>query len=114
MAKKKSTAKTAEKTPSIEDAMEELQSIVQSLEGGQEPLDESLQQFERGMKLLRTCHQQLEKASSRIEILTGIDGDGNIASEDFDGTATASKSQRTKSSLDASPDEDGIDPASLF
>ena len=114
MAKKKTTKKSADNETSIEEAMDELQTIVQTLEGGQEPLEESLQQFERGMKLLRTCHQQLEKAASRIEILTGIEPDGTIASEEFDGTATASRQTARRPSEAPSTDEDGIDPASLF
>ena len=87
MAKKKARA-TADETPSIEESMNELQEIVQSLEGGQDPLDVSLKKFERGMKLLRTCHQQLEAAASRIEILTSVGSDGEVRTESFDGRAT--------------------------
>ncbi len=112
MAKKKTAAKSKDAAPPIEEAMDELQEIVQALESGQEPLDASLQQFERGMKLLRTCHQQLEKAASRIEILTGVEPDGTINSAEFDGTATAVKKSRSSASDDE--EEDGMDPASLF
>lgn len=92
MAKKKRAKKTSTAELPIEESMEELQQIVESLEGGQEPLDESLKKFERGMYLLRNCHQQLDAAASKIELLTGFDADGNPVTTEFDGTATYSSS----------------------
>ena len=88
MAKKK-TAKSAVEKLSIEDAMIELQEIVDVLESGQEPLDESLSKYERGMALLRTCHLQLDSAAQRIEIVTGAADDGSVVTRPFDAAATA-------------------------
>ena len=90
MAKKKKKATGKNDVP-IEDAMEELDAIVEALESGQTSLSESLERFERGMVLLRNCHQQLDSAAQRIETLSGIDEDGNILTTPFDGTATASR-----------------------
>lgn len=68
--------------------MQELQEIVDSLEAGREPLDVSLEKFERGMALLKNCHRQLDAAAARIEILTGVDDEGNVTTAPFDGSAT--------------------------
>ena len=99
MAKKKratSRTKPAEKASAeetslgpIEDAMEELESIVDGLESGQTTLSESLENFERGMLLLRHCHQQLEHTAQRIEVLSGMSDDGSAQTTEFDGSATA-------------------------
>ena len=107
MAKKKSKPKDTPPEPSIEDAMDELQEIVQRLESGQDPLDVSLQKFERGMELLRSCHQQLEQAASRIEILTGFDSDGAPTTAPFDGTSTVARQAASPSDEDEEePDDD--------
>ena len=103
--KKKSEEKTGS-TSSIEEAMSELHEIVQALENGQDPLDASLSKFERGMTLLRTCHDQLEAAAARIEILTGIESDGVVRTDSFDGSATAANA-------DSSTNEGGND-STLF
>lgn len=99
MAKKKSPAKM-----SIEEAMEELQTIVSELETGQESLESSLTGFERGMALLKTCHERLDAAAQRIEIVTGAAEDGTVTTEVFDTTATSS------TATDGSPQDDAGTP----
>lgn len=91
MAKKKKKNAAPKIDLSMEQAMGELDEIVEILESGQAPLSESLERFERGMTLLRHCHSQLDGAAQRIEILTGINEDGEISSTAFDGRATADK-----------------------
>ncbi len=76
MAKKTAKKKPVEKTLDFEDALEQLQQIVQHLEEGEVGLDESLRQYERGVKLLRRCHDLLAGAQRRIELLGGVDGQG--------------------------------------
>ena len=94
MAKKRKsdTAKEAAE-PAIEVAMEELGTIVSQLESGQSPLEESLQLYERGIKLLRQCHQILDGATSRIEVLTRFDADGDAVTTEFDGSSTFQQKQ---------------------
>lgn len=75
-------------TPTFEEAVSELQSIVGQLEDGALPLQESMLQFERGVSLLRNCYQVLEQAEQRIEILTSIERDGTVATEVFDASST--------------------------
>jgi len=116
MAKKKNKL-IPDDQPSIEAAMEELEGIVETLESGQTPLVDSMSRYERGMALLKNCHQQLEQAAQRIEIVTGIDREGNAITTAFDGTATASVQAKMSIPVDSDDDEDeedGIDSASLF
>ena len=53
----------------FEDALAELEGIVQRLEKGELPLEESLKLYEEGIRLSRLCHAKLEEAEGRIEIL---------------------------------------------
>ncbi len=54
---------------------------MQDLEQGELSLTESLQKYEEGVRCLKFCHQQLESAEQRIEILTGMDAEGNAVTE---------------------------------
>jgi exodeoxyribonuclease VII small subunit len=61
----------------FEDAMKELETIVQSLERGELRLEESLRLFERGVALARQCRSSLEGAELKVhELLAGDDEDG--------------------------------------
>lgn len=75
MAKKKS-ARGADEVP-FESAMGELEDIVRRLEGGGGTLDESLDDYSKAIKLLEACHVRLNDAQERVEILTGMDAEGN-------------------------------------
>ncbi|QDV30885.1 Exodeoxyribonuclease 7 small subunit [Planctopirus ephydatiae] len=67
MARKKSSSST--EGPSFEEALEELQGIVDQLDEGQLPLNDALQGFERGIHLYRVCSEILENAESKVEML---------------------------------------------
>ena len=60
----KSTAK-----PSFEDALTQLEQIVESMESGEVPLAELLAKFEEGNKLLKLCESRLKDAELKIELL---------------------------------------------
>ncbi len=69
---------------SFEEALAELESIVQKLESGQVKLDESVRFYERGIFLRNFCNKKLEQAKSKIDLLQ-TDANGNIISkESFD------------------------------
>lgn len=55
---------------SFEDAMEELESIVEAMEGEQLPLDELVTRYEEGSALLKHCTSALASAKKRIELIT--------------------------------------------
>ncbi len=62
--------KASSKTPSFEQALAELESLVETMEQGELSLEDSLKSFERGVLLTRTCQQALKEAEQKIEILT--------------------------------------------
>jgi exodeoxyribonuclease VII small subunit len=57
------------KTIDFEQALGELEAVVQKLEHGDLPLEEALKQFERGIELTRGCQASLKQAEQRVEIL---------------------------------------------
>ncbi len=54
---------------SFEEALDELETLVEHLEAGEITLDDSLKTFERGVALYRSGREQLEKAEKKVEIL---------------------------------------------
>jgi exodeoxyribonuclease VII small subunit len=58
------------KSVDFEQALRELETVVEKLEHGDLPLEESLRHFERGVALTRECQAALKAAEARIEILT--------------------------------------------
>ena len=57
----------------FEDALAELEQIVQRLEKGELPLEESLQAFERGIALVRALSERLAQVEQRVEVLLRSD-----------------------------------------
>jgi len=55
----------------FEDALTELESLVDTLEEGELTLEQSLAAFECGIKLTRTCQKALDTAEQKVRILTG-------------------------------------------
>ena len=85
MAKKgKSSDSTADRAANFEASLEKLEQVVHQLEEGQLGLSQSLERYEEGVKHLKQCYQALEQAERKIELLAGIDADGNAITEPFD------------------------------
>ncbi|MHC4177542.1 MAG: exodeoxyribonuclease VII small subunit [Planctomycetota bacterium] len=76
--------------PSFEEALNRLEEIVHLLEEGEIGLDEALQRYEEGVKLLRQAYDLLGRAERRIELLSGVDAEGNPISRPFGDQATLS------------------------
>lgn len=55
---------------SFEQAIEELEQLVQKMERGDLSLDESLQSYERGIALYRHCQTALEQAELKVRQLS--------------------------------------------
>ena len=55
--------------PTFEEALQQLEQVVQKLEKGELPLEESLALYEDGIRLARLCHGKLEEAEGKIELL---------------------------------------------
>ncbi len=70
----KTSAKKSEKEVeelSYEEALAELEGIVESLEDGQSQLEESMKLFERGQALVTHCGALLESAQLKVQKLAG-------------------------------------------
>ena len=83
MAKKKPTPRD-ECANSFEESLEELEKIVAELESGKLGLADALERYEQGVKHLKGCQQLLELAERKIELLSGVDADGNPITKPFD------------------------------
>ncbi len=59
----------------FENALEDLEKIVNELEKGGLSLDDSLDKFSRGMKLIKMCHSRLDKAEKKIELVLKENGE---------------------------------------
>ena len=53
----------------FENALEQLEKIVETLESGGLSLEQSLKQFEEGMKLSKYCSQKLEETEKKISLI---------------------------------------------
>jgi exodeoxyribonuclease VII small subunit len=85
LAKKKPTPRE-ECAATFEQSLEELEKIVAELESGKLGLSEALARYEQGVKHLKACQELLERAERKIELLSGLDADGNPVTEPFDET----------------------------
>ncbi|MDE3085088.1 MAG: exodeoxyribonuclease VII small subunit [Verrucomicrobiota bacterium] len=68
---------TKEPQLSFEDALAQLEDVVESMESGEVPLAKLLAKFEEGSKLLKVCEARLKDAEMKIEQLKK-QGDGAI------------------------------------
>lgn len=107
MAKKKVVKKktNADKTNDLpfEESLAEIEAIVTDLESGELGLSDSLTRYEEGVGHLKRCQTQLDAAERRIELLSGVDAQGNPVTEAFDAEAstdleTKAQSRATKRS----------------
>lgn len=86
--------------PTFEESLEKLEQSVRQLEDGRLGLSQSLQCYEEGVKQLKHCYRALEATERKIELLAGVDAEGNPVTEPFDEAEmtldekAASRSQR--------------------
>ena len=66
----------------FEQAMKQLEQIVQELESGDMPLEMAIKKFEEGIQLSKFCTEKLDESEKRITILTQ-DGAGNVSDMPF-------------------------------
>jgi exodeoxyribonuclease VII small subunit len=79
-----------DKTLDFEQALAELEGLVERLEHGDLPLDEALKAFERGVALTRQCQLSLQAAQQKVEILMKRSGKATL--EPFEEAADESPS----------------------
>jgi exodeoxyribonuclease VII small subunit len=66
----------------FEQAMKQLEQIVQELESGDMPLETAIKKFEEGIQLSKFCTDKLDESEKRITILVQ-DAAGNISDMPF-------------------------------
>lgn len=111
----------ADGSPGFEQALAELENIMHELEEGRLGLAEGLARYERGVALLKQCYEILERAERRIELLCGLDAEGNPITEPFEATGEVSlevkaqsRSRRRSAPKPAPAEEETGEPGSLF
>ncbi len=62
------------KNVNFEEALEELEGLVEQLEDGDLSLEESLAAFEKGVRIARECQDALKQAEQRVQILLQQNG----------------------------------------
>jgi exodeoxyribonuclease VII small subunit len=67
------------KPADFEQALAELESLVERLEKGDLPLEEALRTFERGVALTRHCQASLTAAQQKVEILLKRSGQTDVS-----------------------------------
>ena len=120
MAKKKPTQREDrnECATSFEESLDALEAIVSDLETGKLGLSDALSRYEQGVRHLKACQQLLERAERKIEVLSGMDADGNPITSPYADRETesleekaASRARRrtsgSKASADPSPPSEG-------
>jgi exodeoxyribonuclease VII small subunit len=65
-------------TLDFEQALKELEEIVERMERGDATLEESLKYFERGIALTRRCQEALKAAEQKVEILIEQNGKADV------------------------------------
>ena len=62
-------AKQTEKKQTFEEALTELEKIVEKVEQGEIGLEESIEKYAQGMQLIKHCRDILDQAEKRIETI---------------------------------------------
>lgn len=71
-------------TMSFEDALRELEAIVETLEQGRGSLDDAIAAYERGAALKKHCQKKLEEARLKVEKIKLDESGQPSGTTDFD------------------------------
>ncbi|WP_101759080.1 exodeoxyribonuclease VII small subunit [Oceanicoccus sp. KOV_DT_Chl] len=64
----------AKKGVDFEEALDQLEELVEDMENGDLSLEESLKAFEQGIKLTRECQSALTQAEQKVQMLIAENG----------------------------------------
>ncbi|MGH7243371.1 MAG: exodeoxyribonuclease VII small subunit [Phycisphaerales bacterium] len=70
MAKRPDHSEKADAELSFEDALTQVEAVIEAIEAGEIGLEKSLTEYERGVRLIKRCREVLANAEQRIEMLT--------------------------------------------
>ena len=69
------------KSIDFEEALDQLEELVEDMENGDLTLEESLKAFEQGIKLTRECQSALSQAEQKVQLL--IEENGKLKTVDI-------------------------------
>ncbi|WP_088329965.1 exodeoxyribonuclease VII small subunit [Lacimicrobium sp. SS2-24] len=72
------TSRKKNENLSFEDALKELEHIVEQMEQGELPLEQALQKFERGVELTRVSQARLQQAEQKVQKLVAQQGQSTL------------------------------------
>ncbi len=72
----------SKKTIDFEEALDQLEELVEEMETGDLTLEESLKAFEQGIKLTRDCQSALTQAEQKVQML--IEENGKLKTVELD------------------------------
>ena len=72
------------KAVDFEEALDQLENLVEAMEGGDLSLEDSLKAFEQGIKLSRECQTALSTAEQKVQLL--LEENGQLTAVDLDDT----------------------------
>jgi exodeoxyribonuclease VII small subunit len=111
MARKKVSTPDDGAAPSFEEALAELEAVVEAMEEEQLPLEELVSHYEKGSALLKRCESVLKSARDRLELITLRNQDENA----LDSRATTLHAAATSPEATELPDDtDDDDDIRLF
>ena len=104
-AKKTSKASADQAAPNFEQALEELEGLVEAMESEELPLEQLVANYEKGSKLLAHCQTVLESARERIELIT-LDNPQDSGLEQAAASSDGESAQTAKPSEPSNEDDD--------
>ena len=99
---------TSAKSPAFEDALSDLERLVEAMENDQLPLEDLVSHYEKGAKLLQHCEQVLNAARKRIELIEISPQEQNELE------SNASPAEDSNASGDLDPESDDKDDIRLL
>lgn len=105
MARGKSIPEKQVDAPAFEDALANLEAIVEAMENERLPLEELVARYEEGSVLLNRCEAILKAARGRIELIT-LRNQNEIALESGAPTGQAAELPPEPTRLPGDPDDD--------
>ena len=85
--------KTESQQLKFEEAIADLEQVIEQLESGDLSLEDSLAVFEKGVGLVRYCNQRLSEVEKKVELLVK-DKDGQLQLKPFGNPAADSESDQ--------------------
>jgi len=67
-----------ENSMSIEDALKELELVIEKMEDRDSSLEDTFSLYETGMKMVKACSEKIERVEKKIQILSEEGQDGYV------------------------------------